>query len=488
MTKLFVFLSFFVLSASAFSETRYDCSGGIFNASAADSCRCQDETQINCGVSSISGPPSDLFFQCYSKSASAPWASGGSFGRSCSVSVVCPAGTVQGTFNGASICVPVEITPPPAPPPVTPPVTPPPSSGSGGDGSGSGGSGSGSGGDGSGSGGSGSGSGGSGSGSGGSGSGSGGSGAGGITGTGINGSNSYGHGTDAGAPIGSDGIGFGGSGGGGGGTHTETGCSSGGNGTACATVETPNTSGSGSGSGGAGAGGSGGGGANGGTTTIGGGTGINGGTATGGAGSGGTGTGGGSGGSGGTSGASTGGTASGGAGAGGTGTGGGSGGTAGGTSNTDPAKPEPADDFCKKHPELNVCKNSTVSLSCGQTNCEGDAITCAILRTQQLRDCEEHDASNAQFQLGSALLSGRDPMSLPTVGNAQEVDVSQVVRADGWGGGGQCFKDKTINLLGHSIVLPISRICEYLIYLRYAIMLMASLVSFRMLSGSILRG
>jgi hypothetical protein len=85
------------------------------------------------------------------------------------------------------------------------------------------------------------------------------------------------------------------------------------------------------------------------------------------------------------------------------------------------------------------------------------------------------------------LLSGADPLTLPTVANAQEVDVSQVVRADGWGGGGSCFKDKTINLLGHSIVLPISRICEYLIYLRYAIMLMASLVSFRMLSGSILR-
>nr|WP_263398768.1 virulence factor TspB C-terminal domain-related protein [Undibacterium oligocarboniphilum] len=147
-------------------------------------------------------------------------------------------------------------------------------------------------------------------------------------------------------------------------------------------------------------------------------------------------------------------------------------------------------DFCKKHPELNICKNSSVQGRCAQTSCDGDAITCAILRTQQQRDCEDHDDNDPQVKLGKQLLSGDDPLkdSLPNAENAQVVDLSgNIVNADGWGGGGQCFTDKTFSVSGRSFVLPLSSVCDYLLALRFAVMLMAALTSYKMVSGTILR-
>jgi hypothetical protein len=122
-------------------------------------------------------------------------------------------------------------------------------------------------------------------------------------------------------------------------------------------------------------------------------------------------------------------------------------------------------------------------------SCDGDAITCAILRTQQKRDCEDHDSSNKHFQAGQALLDGVDPLrdSLPSVKNALEVDVSKTVQSESWAGGGSCVVDKVISVRGISITVPLSSICPYLIYLRFAIMLLASLSSFYMLSSAVLR-
>jgi hypothetical protein len=44
----------------------------------------------------------------------------------------------------------------------------------------------------------------------------------------------------------------------------------------------------------------------------------------------------------------------------------------------------------------------------------------------------------------------------------------------GWGGGGSWFSDKTISVMG-KVVIPLSKVCDYLIYLRFAIMLIAGL-------------
>nr|WP_304941556.1 virulence factor TspB C-terminal domain-related protein [Undibacterium sp. FT79W] len=77
--------------------------------------------------------------------------------------------------------------------------------------------------------------------------------------------------------------------------------------------------------------------------------------------------------------------------------------------------------------------------------------------------------------------------TLPSKDKAQEVDLRKDIDTSGWGGGGSCFSDKSFELMGKTIVIPLSDLCQYLIYLRYAIMLIAGIVSYKMVSGSILR-
>ena len=151
--------------------------------------------------------------------------------------------------------------------------------------------------------------------------------------------------------------------------------------------------------------------------------------------------------------------------------------------------PELCKDVCDKHPELNICNNSTVSGSCAATACTGDAITCQILKTQQLRDCQDHDDTDPNVILGKQLLAGQDPKAstLPTLDNASTVDLSGTqLDSSGWGGGGQCFQDKQFSAMGQTITIPLSKLCDYLIVFRALIMLIAALSSFKMVSGVIL--
>ncbi|GGC57730.1 virulence factor TspB C-terminal domain-related protein [Undibacterium terreum] len=139
---------------------------------------------------------------------------------------------------------------------------------------------------------------------------------------------------------------------------------------------------------------------------------------------------------------------------------------------------------------MNICKNSSVQGDCAQTTCDGDAITCAILQKQRQQYCEDHDEKNPQVILGKQLLNGEDPMKsqYPTLDNAQTVDLSQNhLDTGGWGLGGSCFQDKTFSVAGASVTIPLSQSCQYLIAFRYAIMLLAGIASWRMVSGSILR-
>ncbi|WP_426161644.1 hypothetical protein [Pseudoduganella sp. R-34] len=153
---------------------------------------------------------------------------------------------------------------------------------------------------------------------------------------------------------------------------------------------------------------------------------------------------------------------------------------------------KPDDDFCRVHPELNMCRNSSVAGQCGQISCMGDAIQCATLReaaTIQCRQKEEEDALKASplHALGQAAANGNDPEkgTLPAPGNGQTVDVS-ALNADGWLGGGAPPEDVSVDFMGQSIAIPLSKGASALLVLRYALMVAAALVSFRILSGAVL--
>lgn len=140
--------------------------------------------------------------------------------------------------------------------------------------------------------------------------------------------------------------------------------------------------------------------------------------------------------------------------------------------------------FCQQNPNLTICKNSLVSGECEQTACDGDAIQCAILRQQRKEYCDSLKPDSLS-ELGNAVLNGADPLqgSLPSPANAQVIDVGTSLDASGWLGGGQCFQDKQISVQGHTVKLEFSKACDYLVALRYVIMVIGSLISFRMLSG-----
>lgn len=154
---------------------------------------------------------------------------------------------------------------------------------------------------------------------------------------------------------------------------------------------------------------------------------------------------------------------------------------------------KPETDFCKSNPSLTICKNSVAKGSCGAVTCQGDAIQCEMLIQQTALRCSaEQDKKDLESSplnaLGKAAASGSDPLasSLPFPGNATNISVPTSLTTSGWLGGGQCFADKSFTVMGKTIALPFGKACDGLVVLRYALMVMASLVSFKILRASFL--
>jgi hypothetical protein len=149
-------------------------------------------------------------------------------------------------------------------------------------------------------------------------------------------------------------------------------------------------------------------------------------------------------------------------------------------------------DFCALHPNLTVCKLSSVSGSCGSIQCNGDAVQCAAYREAALARCDTKlildDLRNSELsKLSDRVLSGDDPLkdSLPSPDKAQIIDMKSLDKG-GFLGGGSCFPDKTIVIMGRSVVIPFSEACSGLIALRFAVMIMASMACFKMLRSTFL--
>ncbi|HEY8606096.1 MAG TPA: virulence factor TspB C-terminal domain-related protein [Noviherbaspirillum sp.] len=166
----------------------------------------------------------------------------------------------------------------------------------------------------------------------------------------------------------------------------------------------------------------------------------------------------------------------------------------GGGPGTNDSTDDKKDDFCAKHPELNVCRNSTVSGSCAALACQGDAIQCSIARKIHEEACKRQADEDAlkqtgHYQLGTQILAGNDPKAseLPSPDRAQVVNMPASLNQSGWLGGGQCFPDKTVSVGQFTMVIPFSEACQYLIAFRYLVMLMAALASFRILSAAIFK-
>lgn len=157
--------------------------------------------------------------------------------------------------------------------------------------------------------------------------------------------------------------------------------------------------------------------------------------------------------------------------------------SSGGSSN--PVDPALAN-LCKTNPNLNVCNNSSVSGSCAQVACTGDAIQCATLRAAAQMQCQQAaDVANVaampETALGTQIMAGNDPMNSQIQAQIKgtTVDMSNPgVNGDtsGFLNGGACLADRSIQVLGHSITISFSQLCPALGTAKQVILAIAWLV------------
>lgn len=159
-----------------------------------------------------------------------------------------------------------------------------------------------------------------------------------------------------------------------------------------------------------------------------------------------------------------------------------------------------AKNICETNPELTMCKNSTVTgaadcaAAVSAVSCIGDAIECAQLRTVATQVCKqkvEEDAlkASSMYAKGNGAVNGADPdgSTLPSPSNASSVAMPSSLNTAGFAGAGSPFSDYTFSFRGRSFTIPLAKWSGYLEAFRYVLMVIASLVSFRMLSGAILK-
>ena len=156
---------------------------------------------------------------------------------------------------------------------------------------------------------------------------------------------------------------------------------------------------------------------------------------------------------------------------------------------------KPDTDFCRLHPELNMCRNSSIAGQCGQISCMGDAIQCATLRAAAAMQCaQEKDVEAVKAMpakaLGDSILNGSDPMKgdIDAAIKGTEVDLSKAnLDQGGFLGGGACLPDKSFSVLGKTVSVSFSRVCQDIQPLRAGIMACAFIVAYLIVARSVLQ-
>lgn len=155
---------------------------------------------------------------------------------------------------------------------------------------------------------------------------------------------------------------------------------------------------------------------------------------------------------------------------------------------------KPDNDFCRVHPELNICRNSSIAGQCGQITCMGDAIQCATLRAAAAMQCAQEKDVEAVKQmpakaLGDQMLAGADPMKgeIDAAIKGREVDLGAAsLDQSGFLGGGSCLADRSFVVMGKTVTMSFSSVCERIQPLRAAVMACAFIVAYLLVARSVL--
>lgn len=119
--------------------------------------------------------------------------------------------------------------------------------------------------------------------------------------------------------------------------------------------------------------------------------------------------------------------------------------------------------------------------------CSGDVFLCAVLKQEWSDSCavralptdEEQQTFDAKVAAMQAKIDANQATLDSTVDTLVQTFKSSTSASSSTG---KCFVDKSVNVLGRTVVIPFSDVCQYLVMLRYAMLAMAFLISLRMLS------
>lgn len=93
--------------------------------------------------------------------------------------------------------------------------------------------------------------------------------------------------------------------------------------------------------------------------------------------------------------------------------------------------------------------------------CEGDAIFCAIAKEQHVRACRLFDKKSVESELYEKEKGKQGEQTKDLPGNKEESMANRISTADAFGSG-QCIQDLSVVVAGHSLSLPMSKICPSL--------------------------
>lgn len=119
-----------------------------------------------------------------------------------------------------------------------------------------------------------------------------------------------------------------------------------------------------------------------------------------------------------------------------------------------------ANEMCTKNPTSTACTAKTFGGSCGAGfTCSGDAIQCAMAQSEYTARCQDMQTDSTS-DLGAAMIAGTDtlpgvdPIAHPSEFSiASTLDTSSTLSKS-------CLTDQEFTIVGQSIPLPLSRLCD----------------------------
>jgi len=152
-------------------------------------------------------------------------------------------------------------------------------------------------------------------------------------------------------------------------------------------------------------------------------------------------------------------------------------------------------DLCKTNPNLSICRESSVSGTCGEVVCMGDAIQCATLRAAAAMECrQKQDREELQVRpevaLGDQILAGADPMKgqIDEALNGGPVADFSAPGLDqsGFLGAGSCLASKSFSAFGRTVQLDTAVLCADIEPLKYVILAVSFLAAYMIISKAVL--